>query len=101
MSDLIDLHFVLRIHVRTPHFGETEAGERAGIARLLHQAAQEIQSGAPATHLRDSGGHVVGDYEFGPGMLAGPGPGFDKTHRSVPPASMGGKIIGDARARKA
>jgi hypothetical protein len=100
MSDMIEHHFVLRIHVRTGHFGETANAERHGIAALLHQAAQQIGSGAPATPLKDGGGHVIGDYEFGPGMLNGPGAGFDQTHYRVPPVNWGGKISGDARARK-
>jgi hypothetical protein len=44
---------------------DTNAAERHGIARLLHLAAQEIQSGASPTPLKDTGGHVVGHYAFG------------------------------------
>ena len=101
-DDLIEHHFTLRIHVRTGHFGSTEHAERCGIAYLLQQAAQKIQSSAPdsapSAHLVDSGGHVIGDYSFGVGMLCGPGPGFDQTHVNLQP---GDKITGAARARRA
>jgi hypothetical protein len=53
-------HFTLTIHTRTGHFGETVAAERDGIASILHQAAQQIGSGAAATPLKDTGGHIVG-----------------------------------------
>jgi hypothetical protein len=89
---MADDHFVLRIHVRTGHFGESSMAERHGIAAILRQAAQEIGSGAPATPLKDTGGHVIGEYEFGPGMINGPGAGFDQTHRSVPPVNRGGRV---------
>jgi hypothetical protein len=85
-------HFTLTIHTRTGHFGETSAAERAGIAQLLHQAAQEIGSGRAPSPLKDGGGHVVGHYEFGPGMICGPGPGFDETHWKVPSVLNGGAI---------
>jgi hypothetical protein len=85
-------HFTLTIHTRTGHFGESAAQERAGIARLLHQAAQEIGSSAPPTPLKDGGGHEVGSYEFGPGMICGPGAGFDATYRNVPSVLYGGEI---------
>lgn len=86
------MHFVLEIDTRTPHFGETAAAERAGIVALLRAAAQEIGSGAAPTPLRDGGGHVVGRYTFGEGMINGPGEGFDKTHRSLPPVLLGGSL---------
>jgi len=85
-------HFSLTIHIRTGHFGETDAAERAGVARLLHLAAQEIGSGAAPTPLKDGGGHVIGSYEFGPGMICGPGKGFDETYRSVPSLYLGGSV---------
>jgi hypothetical protein len=85
-------HFVLTIHTRTGHFGETAAQERGGIARLLHLATQEIQSGAAPTPLKDAGGHIVGHYEWGPGMINGPGAGFDHLNRNVPSIQQGGKI---------
>lgn len=81
--------FVLKIHTRTGHFGETSASERCGIADILRRAASEIMSGAPATPLRDLGNHVVGEYEFGAGMISGPGEGFDRRHCNVPPAHAG------------
>lgn len=84
-------HFVLTIHTRTGHFGETASAERNGIASLLHTAAQQIGSGAAPTPIKDSGGHVIGHYEFGPGMISGPGPGFEQTNRNVPPERLGGK----------
>jgi hypothetical protein len=87
----MDNHFTLTIHTRTGHFGSTASSERAGIAYFLHQAAQQIASGAPATPLLDRG-HVIGDYKFGSGMINGPGPDFDRTNIDVKPASEGGKI---------
>jgi hypothetical protein len=87
-------HFILRIDTRTGHFGETEAAERTGIADILRQAAQQIGSASKPAPLKDSGGHEVGLYEFGPGMICGPGKGFDETHRNVPSVLHGGKIGG-------
>jgi hypothetical protein len=84
--------FTLTIHTRTGHFGETPAAERHGVARLLQQAIQEIMSGGAPSPLKDSGGHVVGHYEFGPGMISGPGEGFDRTNRNVPPVLQGGQV---------
>jgi hypothetical protein len=85
-------HFILRIHTRTGHFGETAAAERDGIVSILRQAAQQIGSGAAATPLKDTGGHIVGEYEFGPGLINGPGAGFDQTHRNVPSVLAGGSV---------
>ncbi|MEK9281186.1 hypothetical protein MTR72_16450 [Bradyrhizobium sp. ISRA442] len=84
--------FTLRIHTRTGHFGETSMAERLGVASLLRSAASEIASGAPATPIKDGGGHIVAEYEFGPAMINGPGEGFDDTHRNIPPVGMGGAL---------
>ncbi|MHC2536008.1 hypothetical protein [Bradyrhizobium diazoefficiens] len=81
-------HFHLLIHTRTGHFGETSMSERQAVADLLRRAAQEIASGAPAAPLKCSGGHVVGDYEFGPGMVNGDGK-IDRTHMQTPPTHAG------------
>jgi hypothetical protein len=85
-------HFTLTIHTRTGHFGETGATERAGVVDILRQAAQQIGAATSPTPLKDSGGHEIGRYEFGPGMICGPGAGFDETHRNVPSVLHGGKI---------
>src|SRR5438132_14307017 len=83
--------FSLTIDVRTGMFGDSDAAERQGVARLLRQAAQEIQSGAPATPLMDSG-HRIGSYEFGPDMINGPGASYDRTNIHLKPANEGGRI---------
>jgi hypothetical protein len=85
-------HFTLTIHTRTGHFGETATAERAGIADILRKAAQQIGSASPVAPLKDTGGHEVGSYEFGPGMICGPGAGFDETHRNVRSVMHGGRI---------
>jgi hypothetical protein len=85
-------HFVLTVDIRTGYFGETAATERQAIAALLHQAAQQIGSSKPPSALKDSGGHEIGRYEFGPGMICGPGEGFDETYRNVPSVLRGGQI---------
>lgn len=92
--------FTLTIDVRTGHFGETATSERHGVARLLHQAAQEIMSGGAPSPLKDSGGHVIGHYEFGPGMINGPGEGFDRANRNVPSVLHGGEIVATKAAPK-
>jgi hypothetical protein len=35
---------------------------------------------------------VIGRYEFGEGMIHGPGEGFDRTHMNVPPTILGGVL---------
>src|ERR1700736_3892517 len=90
--------FVLTIHTRTGHFRETANAEREGIAELLRQAANQIGSSAAATPLIDSVGHEIGRYEFGPGMINGPGAGFDQTYRNLPSVLHGGKISVPDRA---
>jgi hypothetical protein len=88
-------HFTLTIHTRTQPFGDTAHAERAAIAHYLQQAAQQIQSGAPPTPLIDRG-HVIGHYEFGPGMINGPGLGHDRLNIHVKPASEGGRVQYDS-----
>jgi hypothetical protein len=88
--------FTLVINARTQHFGETATAERHGVARLLNQAAQEIMSGGAPSPLKDSGGHVIGHYEFGPAAINGPGEGFDRTNHNVPSVLHGGKIVAPA-----
>jgi hypothetical protein len=56
-------HFVLKIHTRTGHFGESATAERQAIVGLLHKAAQQIGSASPASPLKDSGGHEIGSYD--------------------------------------
>jgi hypothetical protein len=85
-------HFVFTIHTRTGHFGESAAAERQAIVGLLRQAAQQIGSASPASPLKDSGGHEIGSYEFGSGMINGPGEGFDQTYRNLPSVLHGGRI---------
>lgn len=92
--------FTLVINARTQHFGETATAERHGIARLLNQAAQEIMSGGAPSPLKDSGGHVIGSYSFGAGMICGPGEGFDRTNHNVPSILHGGEIVATKAAPK-
>lgn len=83
--------FTLTIHTRSGSFGDTAASERHAVARLLTLAAHEIQSGAAPTPLTDQG-HVIGEYEFAPEMINGPGPGYDRSNVHVKPANEGGKV---------
>jgi hypothetical protein len=92
MSEPADSCFTLTIHTRTGFFGETSDAERQGVAKLLLAAAQQIGSSAPYAPLKDTGGHVIGGYKFGPAMINGPGAGFDDTHWNVRPVILGGRI---------
>jgi hypothetical protein len=81
--------FTSRIFRRTGSFGETSGSENAKVARLLRAAAQAIESGVPLGRddqgeLKCRSGHVVADFEFGPGMIRGPGVGFDRTEMQIP-----------------
>jgi hypothetical protein len=86
-----DDFFTFRIFKRTGSFGETAAQESDEVGRLLRAAEHLIRSGVPLDrpeHLQVKcrSGHVVAEFEFGPGMVRGPGPGFDGTHYRLPSA---------------
>jgi hypothetical protein len=85
--------FKLEIHTRTAQFGSDANCERLAVAYLLRQAVQEIMSGGSNRKLTDTGGHVVGSFEYGPDMINGPGPGFDQTNLRIKPAGEGGKVV--------
>jgi hypothetical protein len=94
MSDAETPHddfFVFRIFKRTGSFGETAAQESDEVGRLLRAAEQMIRSGVPLDQpeqrqVKCRSGHTVAQFEFGPGMVRGPGPGFDGTHYRLPSA---------------
>jgi hypothetical protein len=96
MSDAETPHdgfFSFRIFRRTGGFGETAASENAEVARLLRAAAHAIESGVPIgredqRQVKCRSGHAVADFEYGPGMIRGEGPGFDRTHMNLPSAAQ-------------
>jgi hypothetical protein len=85
--------FTLEIHTRTAQFGEDENCERLAVAYALQQAAREIASGGSSRTLMDTGGHIIGHFEYGQGMINGPGYGFDQTNLRVKSAGEGGRVL--------
>jgi hypothetical protein len=86
--------FKLEIDARTAQFGSDALCERLAVAYMLKQAAQEIASGGSNRKLTDTGGHVVGSFEYGdPDMINGPGYGFDQTNLRVKPVCEGGRVV--------
>ncbi|MGY4437061.1 hypothetical protein ACVWWO_009538 [Bradyrhizobium sp. F1.13.1] len=83
--------FSLVLRMRTGSFGESAQSESAEVARLLRVAAHTIESGAPIVRseqrqLKCRNGLVVGEFEFGPGAIRGPGVGFDQQYFRAPSA---------------
>lgn len=92
MSDAQDF-FTFRITRRTGSFGETAASESAEVARLMRAAAHAIESGVPIgredqRQVKCRNGHVVAAFELGPGMIRGPGIGFDRRDMQIPSAAQ-------------
>jgi hypothetical protein len=85
--------FKLTIHTRTAQFGSDANCERIAVAYLLRQAVQEIMGGGSNRTLTDTGGHEVGQFEYGPEMINGPGPNFDQTNLRIKPAGEGGRVM--------
>jgi hypothetical protein len=85
--------FKLEIHARTAQFGSDANCERLAVGYLLRQAVQEIMSGGSNRKLTDTGGHCVGSFEYGVGMINGPGSGFDQTNLRIKPAGEGGRVL--------
>jgi hypothetical protein len=91
MSEPTEPCFTLTIDKRTGSFGESAHSESDEVARLLRAAAHAIGSGVPIDkpeqrELKCRSGIVVAHFEFGPGMIRGPGPGFDAKHFRTPSA---------------
>jgi hypothetical protein len=65
--------FSLTIHTRTIGFGEDRRQENHAVAKILLDAAHRIQTGHGPIPLKDNAQIDVAEYEFGEGMLNGPG----------------------------
>ena len=86
-----DDFFTFRIFKRTGSFGESGHSESDEVARLLTAAAHAIKSGVPLDQpeqrqVKCRSGHAVAEFTFGPGMIRGPGPGFDRRDMQIPSA---------------